>query len=347
MPVIKRGNTWQVSVGSGSDRFRATAATEADGKMIEAQEILKRQKKALGILEPKAEDKPRVDVTLQRLFELAKRRKWLNKTDAQVKNAQQVITELGERTSVHDITRDCLHEFVENLYERGNSGATINRKLSALSVLLTIAEEEEWIDRAPNLRLHRQDEAKHRIRFFNNEEEAEMLAVCDKLGLLDLKDFIVFAIDTGFRRMEALGLSVRDCEDGTAVLHAGETKSGAARAVPLTDRAMEIVQRRSKLGYKMLFEDLSDAKLRKRWDILKANLRDPGDHFIVHTMRHTCASRLAISGENATFIQAWMGHSSIMVTQRYMHLAPDTLKKGTTSLDNYRKAGVSLRVVAG
>lgn len=345
MPVVKRGNSWQVSVGSGNDRFRATAPSEAEGKMIEAKEILKRQRAILGVLDPTAPVKSQVDVTLQRLFELAKRRKWLNKTDAQVKNAQQIIDVLGARTSVHDISRARLHELVEELYERGNSGATINRKLSALSVLLTLAEEEGWIDAWP--KLPRQDEAKHRIRFFNNEEEAEMLAVCDKLGLLDLKDFIVFAIDTGFRRMEALGLSVRDCEDGTAVLHAGETKSGAARAVPLTDRAMEIVLRRSKMGYKMLFEDLSDAKLRKRWDILKANLRDPGDHFIVHTMRHTCASRLAISGENATFIQAWMGHSSIMVTQRYMHLAPDTLKKGTASLDNYRKAGVSLRVVAG
>lgn len=70
-------------------------------------------------------------------------------------------------------------------------------------------------------------------------------------------------------------------------------------------------------------------------------MKNPGDHFLVHTLRHTCASRLAIAGENATFIQNWMGHSTILVTQSYMHLAPDTLVKGVTSLENYRKKAVA------
>jgi hypothetical protein len=41
-------------------------------------------------------------------------------------------------------------------------------------------------------------------------------------------------------------------------------------------------------------------------------------------------------GRPAQFIQAWMGYSTIMVSQRYMLLCPNTLKDGVVSLDDYR-----------
>jgi integrase len=335
MSVKQRGKTWQVTVGSGSDRYRATAQTEEIGQMMEQRELLRRTQVTLGQLQPEA-TKQKVEITLKRLYDLAKRRQWLNKGERQADNALLVLNELGENTSVHDVDRVMLHELVETFYEMGNSGATINRKLSSLSVLLTVAEDEGWIERAP--KMPRQDENKHRIRFYNNAEEAEMMELCEQFGMQELSDFIIFAIDTGFRRSEVLGLAMRDCEDGYAVLHAGETKSGNARSVPLTQRAKDVVARRKALGYRALFQDMTHAQLRKRWGILRSNFSEAGDHFIVHTLRHTCASRLAMQGENATFIQTWMGHSSIMITQRYMHFAPGTLRKGTTSLDNYRKA---------
>lgn len=335
MPVVQRGKKWQVSVGSGADRVRFTADSKEEGLILEQQELMKRKRAALGIEDPKVEAKPVIHVTMNRLLDMALRTRWRESSNAPTKNACMIVKMLGERTSVQEINRERVHELIEELYELGNTGATVNRKLSALSVMLSIAEDEGWIERAP--KLPRQQEAKHRIRFFNAAEENEMLNVCDKLGMDALADFIQFAIDTGFRRMEALNLDIRDCENGNAVLHAGETKSGNARSVPLTSRALEIIKKRKEKGYTKLFEDLNDYQLRRQWDVLKANMKAPGDHFLVHTLRHTCASRLAIAGENATFIQTWMGHSTILVTQRYMHLAPDTLFKGVASLDNYRK----------
>lgn len=332
MTIVQRGKSWQVSVGSASDRFRATAKTQAEAVQIERDELLKRSNKALGIVEP-VQDRAKVDVTMGRLLELAKRRVWLNASDTQAENAERVLALLGERTSVHDITRDTLRELVENLYEQGNSGATINRKMSALSVMLKVAEDEEWIASVP--KIPRQTESKHRIRFYDAAEEKAMLATCDRLGLADLADFIVFGIDTGFRRSEILGLARRDCEGENAVLHAGETKSGNARSVTLTSRCRALVDKRK--GFDTLFQNLTDAQLRRQWDMLKHALgKDDDQFFIVHVLRHTCASRLAMMGRPAQFIQAWMGHSTIMVSQRYMHLCPNTLKDGVVSLDDYR-----------
>ena len=48
---------------------------------------------------------------------------------------------------------------------------------------------------------------------------------------------------------------------------------------------------------------------------------------LIHTLRHTCFSRLAMKNISVTKIQALAGHSSITTTQRYMHLAPDYLEE--------------------
>ena len=47
---------------------------------------------------------------------------------------------------------------------------------------------------------------------------------------------------------------------------------------------------------------------------------DRADEVCFHSTRHSAASYLARAGKSAEFIRDYMGHSSISVTQRYMHL---------------------------
>jgi site-specific recombinase XerD len=41
---------------------------------------------------------------------------------------------------------------------------------------------------------------------------------------------------------------------------------------------------------------------------------------VVHSLRHTFASRLVKAGVNLAVVQKLLGHSSIVVTMRYSHL---------------------------
>jgi site-specific recombinase XerD len=56
--------------------------------------------------------------------------------------------------------------------------------------------------------------------------------------------------------------------------------------------------------------------------VRKAGL-DERIHF--HSLRHTTGSWLSMKGVPMRVIQAIMGHSSVSVTERYSHLAPETL----------------------
>jgi integrase len=41
--------------------------------------------------------------------------------------------------------------------------------------------------------------------------------------------------------------------------------------------------------------------------------------WVIHTLRHTCLTRLAQRGWSAPAISQWAGHKSLAVTQRYVH----------------------------
>ena len=45
-----------------------------------------------------------------------------------------------------------------------------------------------------------------------------------------------------------------------------------------------------------------------------------------HSLRHTCASWLVQRGVSLPIVQAILGHSTVRVTQRYAHLAPDVMR---------------------
>lgn len=238
-----------------------------------------------------------------------------------------VISFFGEKCLISSITRKRVNDFVEYLYRIGNSSSTINRKLSALSLMLKVAEEEGVIPFA--FRMPRQKEGQNRKRVISPAEEKLIYQACDSLGLADLKDYIQFTIDTGFRKMESLMILVADCQNGMAALHDGATKSGKGRRVPLTCRAKRIVEKRQ--GNQRLFDGMNEYSLRRDWDVLK-NALGFDNTFIIHSLRHTCASRLGMAGKNAFFIKEWMGHSSVVVSQQYVHLNINHLVEGAEAL---------------
>src|SRR5271165_6201923 len=52
----------------------------------------------------------------------------------------------------------------------------------------------------------------------------------------------------------------------------------------------------------------------------------PGD-FVMHSLRHTMLTRLGESGVDAFTIMRIAGHSSIVVSQRYIHPTPEAVER--------------------
>ena len=49
--------------------------------------------------------------------------------------------------------------------------------------------------------------------------------------------------------------------------------------------------------------------------------------FVIHSLRHTMLTRLGESGASAFTVMRVAGHSSITVSQRYVHPSPESLER--------------------
>lgn len=329
MPITPRGNTFMVSVGSGKDRVRKAAKTYAEAQELEQRLLQEAEQARLQALQ--AAQRGDTTKTLQDALDLAlnaPKNPWKGSKGERTTllNARQMIDLLGGvDTPVPEITAEAIEDVVEKLEAKGNTGATINRKLAALSRMLKLAEGRGWIKSSPRIERHGEQEG--RIYWFNEEEETAMKAACRKLGMHDLADYIHFAISTGFRRSEMLRLRVADCHGGVLRLHQGETKSGYGRSQPIRDPLIAaMVERAREAGQDRVFFALNEYSLRVQWGILRDFLgQKDNPQYVVHSLRHTTATRLAIKGVDTARIKAFMGHEAVVTTMRYIHLAAEHL----------------------
>ena len=111
---------------------------------------------------------------------------------------------LGKRFSAFE--QSLLDELIGKLRARGNSNATINRKMAALSKLLRKAHKMGDIHSLPEFR--RQKERSGRIRFLSCNEE-EMLFAAIRRRSEDAWRLSVFLVDTGWRSLKTSPLTAR------------------------------------------------------------------------------------------------------------------------------------------
>ena len=55
--------------------------------------------------------------------------------------------------------------------------------------------------------------------------------------------------------------------------------------------------------------------------------------FVLHSLRHTFGTRLGEAGTDAFTIMRIMGHSTITVSQRYVHPTPETMENAFVALE--------------
>lgn len=239
---------------------------------------------------------------------------------------------LGAEFSTFD--QETVDLLVGKLRERGNSNATINRKMAALSKLLRKAHKMGNIHSLPEFR--RQKERAGRIRFLEAEEEARLFAAVRRRDE-DFYRLSVFLVDTGCRLGEALGLIWNDINAHRVSFWI--TKSGRSRTVPLTVRAMEALKSDGPRR-KGPFSHLTQAQYRAVWNEAKMEVGlGTDDQVVPHILRHTCASRLVQGGIDIRRVQMWLGHQTLTMTMRYAHLATNDLDSCVVVLEQRPCAG--------
>ncbi len=216
--------------------------------------------------------KPVVEHSLAALLEVYGSALWEN--GSHKRNVISFIGELDELVQPRRFSafsQQMLDQLIAALRDRGNSNATINRKVAALSKLLRKAHKMGDIHSLPEFR--RQKERQGRIRFLEPEEEARLFAAI-RARDEDAWRLCIFLVDTGCRLGEALNLIWNDLGNDRVTFWL--TKSGRSRTVPLTRRAGKAttVGRQGKKGpFAMLTQVRSPAEQQRRKAASRADAR--------------------------------------------------------------------------
>jgi len=339
----RRGNKWQADITIDGQRFRQTCDSEDEAILKEAQ-ILSDVRAGRT---PDLNSRPgprgtirrtgrRSAATLTDLLWLTYRTCWAgtrNEDDA-FKNASDCVEALGGDRHPAHITTDDVDEMVATWSKATTwSNSTINRKLAALSKMLTIAEERGVIRRKPVLRRRR--EPNHRLRVLSDAEERQLLDHLIATGRHDVADLVIILLDTGLRLGEALAVRWADYDEGWIRVWA--SKNDRPRSIPTTKRARVTLNRRqAEYGkdHDGPFTMLTPWAVTRGWNDARDELGMDGDkQFVPHACRHTFASRLVRRGAPLETVKELLGHRSISMTLRYAHLAPKNLKDATALLD--------------
>lgn len=251
---------------------------------------------------------------------------------------------------VAGVKRSHLEKLTATLRPKNLSVKSINNILSIVRASLHWAKKGELIDHVPNIQLLKNTApGADDVLFLSDEHYAQLVSRLNG----DLLIVTLLGGDAGLRKGEILGLEWQDVlwSNGTIRVRRSVNgkevvvpKSGKARSVPMTGRLQSHLEG-SKQDEGRVLRDWTPEKMRwwehKMYD--RAGLTVPKQP--LHVLRHTFCSRLAAAGVPAPVIQQLAGHSTILTTQRYMHLAPKTLRDAIVRLNNAARSDFLARLI--
>jgi integrase len=222
---------------------------------------------------------------------------------------------------------------------------TINNQLAVLSRMLNCAEEWEYIEAAPKVKLLKS--AKPEMTFLEFDQ-AERLVRAAEPGLERM--LVLTALKTGLRNGELLALRWDDVDFEREQIHVRRSyirghvdtpKNGKERVVPMTAELFTALRRYRHVCGPLVFCNPDGSYLtdnQTKHYLYRACRKAFLDKCGWHVLRHTFASHLVMRGAPLKAVQELLGHATIDMTMRYAHLSPAAKNEAIRLLDGNNTA---------
>jgi len=259
---------------------------------------------------------------------------------------------------VETLTAANVSAYIQERRMDGVSNASINRELEVLSAAFT------WSVRELGWRLSNPvagkmlKEPEGRLRWLSRAEAVTLIHAAEQEARKapHLAPLITLALYTGMRRGEMLWLewSRVDLHGNLIYLEAHHTKAGKRRSVSMntTARSAIISQARYRSehcpGSRWVFcDEKGDRIASVQRSFNTACARAHIEDFRFHDLRHTCAAWLVQAGVPLMDIRDVLGHSTVKMTERYAHLAPENTRAAVAMLEIARHNSVTHEMKKG
>lgn len=333
MGLFKRGKVWWMTFTHNGKQIRRSTET-SDRRLAEAIEAKVKVKIIEGRYFDVLEERER---TFSEMMERFKGEHVAKKASQRsyrgyIKNLDPFF---GHYT-LAEITPKRIVQYKAKRYADGVGPATINRELAAMKKAFNLAIREwEWCRDNPVTRVSMEKENNQRDRWLSSEEEERLFAVSAEW----LREILTFAIHTGMRMQEILSLTWEGVDLFRKTVTVFRSKNGERRTIPTNRTVFELLKAKAKVRalrssvvfYGKACTPIDGNNLRRAFRLAVKKAKIENLHF--HDLRHTFATRLIQAGVDIYKVQRLLGHKSPIMTQRYAHHYPESLRDGVEILD--------------
>lgn len=326
MAITKTASGWLVDIqpnGRGGKRYRKTLPTKAEALAYEI--FIKGKTQESPIWQPAKRDARRLSV----LIDL-----WYEHHGVNLRAAKNTLSRL--KLLCDEVGNPIASQFKAELFteyrtKRLNDGISANNLNREHAYLRAVFNElirlGQWKGENPLAKV-RQFKISERELSFLTIAQIELLLEALRGRSLDAWLIAQICLATGARWSEAEGLRVSQVRNGA--IHFTGTKSGKNRSVPIDDALIELLSNHLKARY----GERNAAATRfftHGYGVFREAIAESGIELpkgqLTHVLRHTFASHFTMNGGNILVLQRILGHSSLTMTMRYAHLAPDHLQE--------------------
>lgn len=326
MSLYKRKDSsfWWVKITVGGRTVQRTTGTE---DKIQAQEFHDKLKVLMW-------EQERLGVKARHSWKEAVVR-WLNETSDKATHNEDksklawLNTHLGN-LMLDEINLDVI-DVIRGAKLKEVSKATVNRYLALIrSILIRARDEWEWIEKAPKIRLFKENNVRERSLTI---EQAK--ALLNELPLHQ-RATVLFALTTGLRLSNVVKLEWAqvNLDLKHAWVKGSESKNRRPIAIPLNDVAIEVLQQQLGKHPERVFTYLGKPFVAANTKAWKAALKRAGiEDFRWHDLRHTWATWQRQAGTPTHELQRLGGWQTAVMVERYAHVAPDNLAHAASRIN--------------
>jgi integrase len=361
------GKRREEGLGWASAGWTAQKAAQELSKLKEAYRtgtgaVTLAEKRQVAELNRRAEDEARAleerdnqsfgSLFLESYFPIAKK----NKAERSWKKEDQCyrlwIAPVLSDKSLKDIAPIHLERIKKNMADANRAARSITYCLAVVRQVFNFARDHDlFVGLNPVTKIKKPSEDNRRLRFLTHDEAGRLL---DALAVRspDVRDMALLSLHCGLRAGEIFGLEWGDIDldrsvitiRGTSKKAGTQTKSGKTRVAIMTNAVLEMLSAKDRQGPNVLvFPSMRGGKINQISDSfertvlalgLNNGVTDSRQKVVFHTLRHTFASWLVEQGVDLYTVKELMGHGNLSMTERYSHLAPDTLRRAVKTLEN-------------
>ena len=229
-----------------------------------------------------------------------------------------VLISFFKGKNLREIKPAMIEQYKAKRIGAGRAPATINRELSVLSKLFTLAVRHEKADLNPCQSVERFALDNERVRYLTEDEEQRLFQAMGENQ--QLKDIVTVALHTGMRRGEIFNLKWFDLDFDRGLIQVRKTKTKLNRVVPMNARVREVLNQQTRTSEFIFTSDKTGGRLKdvkKAFNTARVEAGIPD--FQLRDLRHSCATRLSDRGEELVTVAEILGHTDIRMTKRYSH----------------------------